>query len=493
MFGSLSAVRVWRYSAVAFLLGVAVASLAPEQIWRQLWPWSLALSLVVVMVWLAPKNYRNYGYLMLALVAGWWRFGLDYGQSQAVVDIANGNYSGQAEIVESPRWVMSGQELIVRLLEAQPGALVSVKTGYNQSYQSGQKIWLSCRLRKTENNQTYLKARDLASACYQAEIVVLESSQSYLERIRIYLATKIKMVVEEPVAGLAIAMLFGQRQGLSPELLKDFSESGLSHLIAISGMNISLLVWLMMVSALAVGLARRQAYVLTVILISLFVVLVGAEASVVRAALMGILVISAPQLGRRVNFNHVLLISAALMMVYDPRWLMFDLGFQLSFLAIMGLVYFYPGLMCLMEGVLIKAPQRCQKIIRPVAVVLVATVAAQILTAPLLVWRFGYLSVASLPANVLSVWTMPIVMTFGLLATMLAMLWVPLGLVAWLPIKILLSYVIGVAEYLADRPWAIWQWSETWIKCWWLVYLPIWLLGKYLAKVLKNSDKNELL
>jgi predicted membrane metal-binding protein len=96
---------------------------------------------------------------------------------------------------------------------------------------------------------------------------------------------------------------------------------------------------------------------------------------------MGILVISAPQLGRRVNFNHVLLISAALMMVYDPRWLMFDLGFQLSFLAIMGLVYFYPGLMCLMEGVLIKAPQRCQKIIRPVAVVLVATVAAQILTA----------------------------------------------------------------------------------------------------------------
>lgn len=482
-----------RLGASGFLCGVALASFLPVVVFDKLWIWSLLVAVSLVFFVSIKFDYFRWSLVALFFVVGIWRFAWDYSQSQAVINLPNGLYNAEAEIVESPRWVRGGQELIVDLASGSKRNLISVKTGYSQAYQAGQRIWLKCRLRKTENNQSYLRARDLASACYQAEITVLDSRMSWLAKLRVYLAESISKVSPEPAAALATAMLFGQRQALSPVLLKSFSDSGLSHLIAISGMNISLLVWLMMLGALAVGLSRRQAYYLTILLIGLFVVLVGAEASVVRAALMGLLVISAPQVGRQANFKHILIVSAALMVLIKPTWLIFDLGFQLSFLALAGLVYFYSGLELCFEKLIVTWPEWLMRIVKVPMVIVIATVSAQLLTLPLLAWRFGYLSMVSIPANVMTVWTMPLVMIGGLIATLMSLLSDWLGLLAWLPMGLLLDYIIWVSNYFASWPIATWQIPDWAVALLVLLYIPEYYLAKYLALLVASSDRKQFL
>ena len=489
MFRSLSPAKILRFSSLAFLIGVALASFLPVLLFKLLWIWSLIVSSLLVSLFLIPKKYFIWTLLGLFFIVGIWRFGFGYNESQAVIDLVNGNYKGRAEIVDEPRWVAGGEELIVRLLDDGRAPLVSVRTGYQQAYQSGQMIWLSCRLRKSESSFDYLRARNLASACYQADVSVLEDKQSSLDRLRKYLGDSIGASLAEPAAGLANAMLFGQRQDLSPSLVQAFARSGLGHLIAISGMNISLVIWLVMILALACGLRRQRAYYFTVALIALFVLLVGASASVVRAAVMGILVISAAQVGRLPNFNHILIISAAFMVMYDPTWLVFDLGFQLSFLAILGLCSFYPGLAILFDRVVEKCPIWSQKAVEVLGLVAIATVSAQLLTLPLLAARFEYLSLVSVPANVLSVWTMPIFMIAGLAATALTLILPFGGLIFWLPVGILLNYLIKLAYYFSGLSWATVQVDGVWLWLIFLIYIPELYLARYLGKIVKNSDK----
>jgi len=489
----LSPGRFLRLASLSLLAGVALASFLPERFFQPLWPWFLILAIISIATIFSPKKYLFWPLFGLFFILGIWRYGLAIGSSQIAIDLPNGNYEGQAEIITEPRWVASGQELIVRLLDNPNLAEVSIKTGFQQNFQIGQTIWLSCRLRKTVASESYLKSRNLASTCYQADIAIQATKQNWLTRLRQTLGESINNSLTEPAGGLANAMLFGQRQDLSPELMKAFASSGLGHLIAISGMNISLLIWLVMILALACGLKRRVAYYWMLIIIALFVLLVGGSASVVRAAIMGILVISASQIGRLSNPTHILVVSAGLMVAWNPTWLIFDLGFQLSFLAILGLGWFYPGLSVLFDKLVDKCPKWSRKIIDPIGLMAIATISAQMLTLPLLAWRFGYLSMVSVPANILAVWTMPVFMVAGLAATALTLLLPAGGLIFWLPVGLLLTYLIKLCYFFSGLPWAIWQISDIWLYLLWLIYIPELLLARYLIKIAKNSDKVQFL
>ncbi len=489
----LSPGKLLRFGSLSLLVGVAVASLLPIKFFQPLWPWFLLLAVAVIVTSLISKKYILWPVIGLFFILGLWRFGLSCNYSQTAIEVPNGDFTGKAEIVQEPRWVASGQELIVKLIEKPGEPEVVIKTGYKQAYQVGQTIWLSCRLRKSVSQASYLRARNLASACYQADIAVINIRQTWLDKLRANLGASIKNSMTEPAGGLANAMLFGQRQDLPPELMKAFAVSGLGHLIAISGMNISLVIWLVMILALACGLKRRSAYFWMIGFISFFVLLVGASASVVRAAIMGILVISASQVGRLGNATHILIVSAGLMILWNPAWLMFDLGFQLSFLAILGLGWFYPGLTVFFDKIIDRWPKWLKKIASPVGLMIIATVSAQMLTLPLLAWRFGYLSMVSIPANVLAVWTMPVFMVGGLAATALTLILPIGGMIFWLPVWLLLSYLIKLCYFFSNLPWAVWNVSGVWLVILWLILIPELFLAKYLIKTAKNSDKVQFL
>jgi len=152
---------------------------------------------------------------------------------------------------------------------------------------------------------------------------------------------RIQSVLPGDEGALIAGMLYGERN-LSSNAQDRFRSAGLSHLVAVSGSNITILVNIVFAFLLGIKLGRRQAFWVTGLIIFLFVVFVGFSASVLRAALMGWMILLARHLGRKANVWYLILFVAVGLCLLDPWMLAFDAGFALSFLATLGLVVWTP-------------------------------------------------------------------------------------------------------------------------------------------------------
>lgn len=476
-------------ASLAFLSGVALASFSPLNLLPPLWLLLAISGLCLISVILTNNKYRYWSLLGLFLFLGLWRHQLTLNSTPMLESLGKEIWQGEVQIIQEPRWQKTGIELIVATV-ADPRVKFLVKTNFSVIYQESQIIHLECQLSASDSQKSYLKTRGVVAACYRGDLTIVHRGESRLITIRQAIAKRIRLGLTEPNAGLASAMLFGVKQDLSPELMTAFSRTGLAHLIAISGMNISLIIWLALITAIAIGFSRRQAFWISAVFIWLFAVLVGAEASVTRAALMGFLVLGTGQFGRLAKPLHILIIAAALMVAYDSNWLIFDLGFQLSFLAILGLGWYYPGILQLCQCFVLRAPASLQGSLNFICQIISATLAAQILTTPLLVWRFGSFSIISLVANILTVWLMPIIMALGLSATALVFIVPSWALLIFLPLNLVLNYLVWINQSLASSPWAIVELNTWWQYLIWLIYPLAYWLKRYFDS---HSDKDDKL
>ncbi|MBN1585347.1 ComEC/Rec2 family competence protein [Candidatus Uhrbacteria bacterium] len=163
-------------------------------------------------------------------------------------------------------------------------------------------------------------------------------------RFRDYLRRVAAGLWPEPESSFMLGLLLGDRDGIPAEMTEDFRETGTSHILAVSGYNISRVVGLAMMLAAAVRLRRRRAALLSGAAVIGFSVLVGGQASVIRAALMGGIGLLAILWSRQSGGGNALWLTAAVMLAVSPLALKHDLGFQLSFAAVWGLGAFGPGL-----------------------------------------------------------------------------------------------------------------------------------------------------
>ena len=229
-----------------------------------------------------------------------------------------------------------------------------------------------------------------------------------------------------------------------------------THIIAISGFNIAILVAIL-VRLAEPFLSRRGAVVFALVGISLYTVLVGADASVVRAALMGgIYLVTNRWLGRP-NFAFASLFLAGIVMTVIRPFTLWDVGFQLSFAATLSLMLYADPLTQWTRRRLHRWLQRewVEKVMGVLSEAVILTIAAQILTLPLMIGYFGQLSIISLLANALILPVQPAVMIWGGLATLVGAWFCPslgqlLGWVAWL----FLGYTIWMVRLLAAVPGA---------------------------------------
>ncbi len=265
----------------------------------------------------------------------------------------------------------------------------------------------------------------------------------------------IAQILSEPYAALLTGILLGVETGIPPELYERFNATGTSHIIVISGFNIAIVAaLLMLVGTRALG--KRRAVWIAIGGIALYTLLVGADAAVVRAAIMGGLFVLALYLGRQTEVRTSLIFAAILMTAVNP-YVLWDVGFQLSFSATAGLIWLTPPLERVAErwlAVLI-GPQHVRGAMQLLSEALLVTLAAQIATGPLIVYHFGRLSVISLLTNLLILPVQPMVMLAGGLATLVGMIWLPagqvLGWLAWLP----LAWTVWVVNWTAAAPLAL--------------------------------------
>jgi competence protein ComEC len=267
--------------------------------------------------------------------------------------------------------------------------------------------------------------------------------------------TTIAQLIPEPQAALLTGILLGNDNGLPPDLDEAFRTTGMTHIIAISGFNIAILVAIL-VRLAEPFLSRRGAVIFALVGISLYTVLVGADASVVRAALMGSIYLIANRWLGRPNFAFGSLFLAGFMMTVIRPFTLWDVGFQLSFAATLSLMLYADPLTQWVRRGLQRWLIRdwVEKVMGVLSEAVILTVAAQILTLPLMMGYFGQLSLISLLANALILPVQPAVMIWGGLATLsgliLPALGQLLGWIAWL----FLGYTIWMVRLFATVPGA---------------------------------------
>lgn len=264
--------------------------------------------------------------------------------------------------------------------------------------------------------------------------------------VRDAFTASVRRAVPEPASSYLVGILVGGRAALPQRVVDDFSRTSTSHVLAISGYNITILAMAVM-TALAGHLGRRRAMLVTIGAIAVFVVMTGAGASVVRAAVMGVLVLVAGALSRQADMGAVILLSAAVMVWSNPLLLRDDVGFQLSFAALIGLVYLEP----LITARLGRAGEHA------VGRIVSSTTAAQLAVLPLILYYFHTLSVVGPLANLLILPAVPMTMALGF-ATGIAGLVLSaagraVGLLAWAAA----AYQLTAVRYLASLPWAAFE------------------------------------
>lgn len=264
--------------------------------------------------------------------------------------------------------------------------------------------------------------------------------------------TVIQQILAEPEASLLNGILLGDDAALPQNVQNDFRNTGTTHIIAISGYNITILISI--ISAVTIRLfGRRRSFPILVAALIVYTIMVGASASVMRASIMGIGTLLAIYLGRQGSALNWLFASGLIMTVLDPNTL-FDVGFQLSFAATLGLIVYARSFADATQKLITRlfSNQIAKTIVEVINDALLVTLAAQVASLPLLVYYFRQISWVSIFVNPLVLPAQTGVMVFGLISLAAGLIFIPIGsIVAW-SAWVFLAWTINVIHIFALIP-----------------------------------------
>lgn len=257
-----------------------------------------------------------------------------------------------------------------------------------------------------------------------------------LFRLKSMMVENINKVLPPQHAALMSGILFGERAEFTDEFEDAMRRSGTTHIVALSGYNVAI-IGITLSTALAYLMKRKYAFYASLGAIPAFVVMTGAEASVVRAGIMGMILLLAEKQSRIYSFRNAVTLTAFVMLILDPTLIVFDTGFQLSFAALLGIVYLYPvfkkRFKISEEGGILGWKRN-----------LFQTLSAQLAVAPIILTTFGYFSPTALFANVLILEFIPVTMLMGFLTAIFGFASFGVSLVLGWVTSIFLAYEIFI-------------------------------------------------
>ncbi len=285
------------------------------------------------------------------------------------------------------------------------------------------------------------------------KITLLGSGHSSFIRRNLFktknvLVQSIDAVIPEPESALLAGILLGSKHSLGKDLLEDFRRAGIIHIVVLSGYNVTIIAEFVM---RCLGfLPRLFGFWVGGFGIILFALMTGAGASTVRASIMALLGLVAQASGRTYTASRALFLAAFVMILHNPRILLSDPGFQLSFMATFGLIYASPVVKSL--PFMQKIPEKFH-----LRELIVSNVTTQIFLLPMLLYQTGMFSFVSLPVNFLTLVFIPFTMLVGFLAGMVGLVSTFLALPFAFLSHILLSYVIFISRFFSHLPLAVFE------------------------------------
>ncbi len=348
---------------------------------------------------------------------------------------------------------------------------VLVSLGLYPSYNYGDFLLIKGYLKKPIRFEDFKYDRYLAryhiySVIYYPQIKKDEGKLNLREKMMLKLFKfkwSLKEMIDrnlpEPEAGLANAVLLGYKRTVEKEDMEIFSRVGLSHMIAISGSHITIMSAMIINLFVGLGLNRKRALVFVWIFLVLYPLITGLQASAVRSAIMGAFGFLSIYSIKKIPIFNCLIFSASLMLLFNPKLLRDDVGFQLSFLAVLGIIYLYP------IGEKIIGKRIKNKVIKSVWDVTNLTLVSQIITLPILLINFNQLSIISPLANILVLWVFSMLLAGLIIAIFFSFILPWFSLIFFWPIYLLLKFVFLISNYLANISWAAMDVNNfTWFK-----------------------------
>lgn len=330
------------------------------------------------------------------------------------------------------------------------------------SWRYGDQVRLTGYLQEPFSNETfnyrdYLAHQDIYSVMDNARGIALLHDQGspLLSAIYSFRQSALERVYKffpDPEASLLAGILLGVRTGIPQKVNEAFRLTSTSHVIAISGFNITILAGLF-IFVFRRLFGRKRGMILTILVVILYTIMVGASAAVVRAAILAVMGLFGHEVGRRQTGLNSLAIVAAGMSLFQPG-VLWDIGFQLSFAATLGLILYADPFLESFNTLAAKIlpPERIKRLAGPVGAYLLFTLAAQLTTLPLILHYTGVLSLSALLANPLILPAQPPLMILGGIATLVGLISATLGqwisYLAW-PF---LAFTIRAVELLAGIP-----------------------------------------
>ncbi len=474
----MSSSKIFLYLCLAFIGGIFLSSFF--QFTLAVTFIILILGLILISVLFGHKKSVVLGFCLIFLLLG----ALRYQMVESEIEKSNlANIEGSiiltGMISEEPLYGGKSGQLVI---ETDGGKVLVAADKYPQ-YHYGDVLRVKGNLEIPSedingfNYRDYLEKDGIISVMRWPEIELLGSRAnplfSGLLSLKDKLEESISRTLPFPQSGVVEALLFGDESNVPDSLKEKFNIIGIRHITAVSGMNITIISALILNFLLLLGLSRRPAFYFSIVLIIFYILMIGAPSSALRAGIMGCLFLAAQHFGRLAAAPRLIVISAAFMLLFNPLLLRLDVGFQLSFLAVMGLIYLQPILAVFLR----KVPNFFQ-----LNYSLTATLSAQAFTLPILIYNFGRLSLVGSLANILIVPLITFITILGFIAALAGMTFLPLGYVLSLPLWLLLTYILKLTDYfsglsfaslvLRDVPWflpvvlyailayLIWRWRE---------------------------------
>ena len=303
----------------------------------------------------------------------------------------------------------------------------------------------------------YLKRKGIYLYMPQGDVEILESNQAgfflyWIYKIRSKALFLIYQLWPDPEASLLGGILLGIEAGIPEDVQRSFRETGTTHIIAISGFNITIVAGLFS-RFFGRLLNPRRGALAAIMGIGMYTLLVGGDAAVVRAAVMGGCSILAHQIGRRQHGINAAALASLIMIVFNPQ-LPWDISFQLSLTATLGLIL-YADLFAQKFFEIssrIMPLEAAQRITQPVSEYFLFTFAAQITTFPVMLYHFHSFSISTFITNPAILPVQPPIMILGGLAVILGMIWSPLGRAAAPLVYPFVLYTIRIVEWFARIP-----------------------------------------
>jgi competence protein ComEC len=320
----------------------------------------------------------------------------------------------------------------------------------------GDRLVFNCRVERPEPFEgfaydTYLATKGIYAVCFQPQYVDVVGSTSWsvvgtILSIKEFAMDTLRDALPEPHSSFLSGLLFGGSTALSGDLKDDFRATGTSHILAASGYNVSIFSVTLLGFLLASPLGRRRGLMLTTIFLGVYVILAGAGAAVIRAGIMGFVVVLGKWISRKAYLLNVMLLTASLMLLFNPLLLVYDVGFQLSFVATAAIVActdswskrldFIPDVIGLREA-------------------FAGSLAATVFTLPIVLWHFGTISLVSPFVNLLVLPLVPYAMATTAIGLLAGITSDPIGSLVSLPAWALSNVMLRLIEVFGSIPFAL--------------------------------------